>query len=187
MQILIMDEKRNFSCKLHVRTEELKANFGTRSTNRNYFHDSNSWSELQELQKLYKKLLLSDIEYAIEKKVEIDLWNYCFKDYITYLQLQVRNTRNTSGETSGNASKAISQSSNHGGVRRAAEVAGVDPNITLQWFLEMASGFFILLLEEVCTTFDLHFGYLFWSKLDFLVTFGGKKIKKHKKTYVSGG
>ena len=160
MQILIMDEKRNFSCKLHVRTEELKANFGTRSTNRNYFHDSNSWSELQELQKLYKKLLLSDIEYAIEKKVEIDLWNYCFKDYITYLQLQVRNTRNTSGEISGNASKAISQSSNHGGVRRAAEVAGVDPNITLQWFLEMASGFFILLLEEVCTTFDLDLPFL---------------------------
>ena len=155
-----MEEKRNFSCNIHGRTEQLKANFGLRSSNRNYFHDPGSWGELQELQKLYKKLLLSDIDYALEKKVEVDLWNFCFKDYITYLQLQVKSVRAGVGSNTEGNHKNIFQNTIHGGVRRTAEMGGVDPNVTLQWFLEMASGYFILLLEEMSATFDLHLPFL---------------------------
>ena len=55
---------------------------------------------------------------------------------------------------------SVLQHSGQGGVRRATEIVGVDLNITLQWFLEMANGFFILLLEEICTTFKLEFSFL---------------------------
>ena len=37
---------------------------------------------------MLEKLVLTDLTYALEKKVEIDLWNFCFKDYINYLQAQ---------------------------------------------------------------------------------------------------
>ena len=89
-------------------------------------------------------MLLSDLEYALDKKVEVDLWNFCFKDYIAYLQSQVKEFRAAQIEVS---------QRNHGS-RKAAEL-GIDPNITLQWFLGMASGFYILLLEEIRATFSL--------------------------------
>ncbi len=47
------------------------------------------WFRLQELQEVLSRLLLTDLQYALDKKVEIDLWNFCFKDYINYLQSQV--------------------------------------------------------------------------------------------------
>ena len=155
-----MEDVRNFSCKLYFKTEELKENFDANLCNRNFFHDQNSWKQLQELQKLYKKLLLSDIEYSLEKKIEIDLWNYCFKDYISFLQLQLKNDKNDVKDKTMNSPSSVLQHSSQGGVRRATEIVGVDLNITLQWFLEMANGFFILLLEEICTTFKLQFSFL---------------------------
>ena len=155
-----MEDVRNFSCKIYVKAEELKENFNANLCDRNFFHDQNSWKQLQELQKLYKKLLLSDIEYSLEKKIEIDLWNYCFKDYISFLQLQLKNDKNDVKDKSMTSPSSVLQHSSQGGVRRATEIVGVDLNITLQWFLEMANGFFILLLEEICTTFKLEFSFI---------------------------
>ena len=154
-----MEENRQFSSTIYVRTEELKSDFVSTNCNQNYYNDQKSWTQLQELQNLYKKLLLSDIEYSLEKKVEIDLWNFCFKDYITYLQLQLKNARELEKQKTNNTVPGVIQNSCQG-VRRAAETKGVDLNITLQWFLEMANGFFILLFEEICLTFDLHFTFL---------------------------
>ena len=155
-----MEDVRNFSCKIYVKAEELKENINANLCNRNFFHDQDSWKQLQELQKLYKKLLLSDIEYSLEKKIEIDLWNYCFKDYISFLQLNLKNDKNEAKEKTMTSPSSVLQHSGQGGVRRATEIVGVDLNITLQWFLEMANGFFILLLEEICTTFELEFSFL---------------------------
>ncbi len=56
------------------------------------------WFRLQELQEVLSRLLLTDLQYALDKKVEIDLWNFCFKDYINYLQSQV-NTLNYSNDS----------------------------------------------------------------------------------------
>lgn len=37
-------------------------------------------------QKIYEQVLLLDLEFAINKKVEQDLWNIGFKNYIDVLQ-----------------------------------------------------------------------------------------------------
>ena len=83
------------------------------------------------------KLEIFFTEYALDKKVEVDLWNFCFKDYIAYLQSQVKEFRAAQIEVS---------QRNHGS-RKAAEL-GIDPNITLHWFLGMASGFYILYIYK---------------------------------------
>ena len=155
-----MDEKRGFSCKLYVRAEQLKAHFSHKEASKNYFHEHNLWGELQELSKIYKKLILSDIVYALDKKVEVDLWNYCFKNFITHLQLQVKNAHISASGNLNRTTKTNFQSTSQGGVRRAAELAGSDPNITLQWFLETANGYFILLLEEICAIYDYSLPFL---------------------------
>jgi len=177
-----MEDNRNNSCKIYVRTEELKDFFNATSFKQNIFHDQNSWTQLQELQKLYKKLLLSDIEYSLEKKIEIDLWNYCFKDYITYLQLQIRNAKSNDKDKAHTAVPSVLQT-HQGGMRRAAEIGGPDLNITLQWFLEMASGFFILLLEEICIEFDLNFAFLRRNRFCFnnLTSDGNETLSKVRK------
>jgi len=177
-----MEVNRNNSCKIYVRTEELKDFFNATSFKQNIFHDQNSWTQLQELQKLYKKLLLSDIEYSLEKKIEIDLWNYCFKDYITYLQLQIRNAKSNDKDKAHTAVPSVLQT-HQGGMRRAAEIGGPDLNITLQWFLEMASGFFILLLEEICIEFDLNFAFLRRNRFCFnnLTSDGNETLSKVRK------
>ena len=43
----------------------------------------------QELQEIFSRLILTDLSYSLEKKVEIDLWNFCFKNQISNLQNQV--------------------------------------------------------------------------------------------------
>ena len=108
----------------------------------------------QELQKLYKQLLLSDLPYALEKKVEVDLWNYCFKDYIAYLQLEVNNfkTNKASSDNEELFGRHLEQR-NNGGVRRTTKLTGVDPDIALQWVLEFASGFYIALIQELRACF----------------------------------
>ena len=44
------------------------------------------WLKIQTLSDLQKSLLLSDLDFALEKKIEVELWNVCFKDLITFLQ-----------------------------------------------------------------------------------------------------
>uniref|UniRef100_A0A8C6V1Q4 Telomerase activating protein Est1-like N-terminal domain-containing protein n=1 Tax=Neogobius melanostomus TaxID=47308 RepID=A0A8C6V1Q4_9GOBI len=48
------------------------------------------WTSRQALQDVYQKMLVTDLEYALDKKVEQDLWNHAFKNQITTLQSQVQ-------------------------------------------------------------------------------------------------
>ncbi|XP_043941228.1 protein SMG7 isoform X2 [Protopterus annectens] len=86
------------------------------------------WTSRQALQDLYQKMLVTDLEYALDKKVEQDLWNHAFKNQITTLQSQAKNRANP------NRSE-------------------VQANLSL--FLEAASGFYTQLLQELCTVFSV--------------------------------
>ncbi|XP_069593858.1 nonsense-mediated mRNA decay factor SMG7 isoform X8 [Ranitomeya imitator] len=86
------------------------------------------WTSRQALQDLYQKMLVTDLEYALDKKVEQDLWNHAFKNQITTLQGQAKNRTNP------NRSE-------------------VQANLSL--FLEAASGFYTQLLQELCTVFNV--------------------------------
>ncbi|XP_028833074.1 nonsense-mediated mRNA decay factor SMG7 isoform X2 [Denticeps clupeoides] len=86
------------------------------------------WTSRQALQDLYQKMLVTDLEYALDKKVEQDLWNHAFKNQITTLQCQAKNRANP------NRSE-------------------VQANLSL--FLEAASGFYTQLLQELCTVFNV--------------------------------
>ncbi|XP_073346870.1 nonsense-mediated mRNA decay factor SMG7 isoform X1 [Pagrus major] len=86
------------------------------------------WTSRQALQDLYQKMLVTDLEYALDKKVEQDLWNHAFKNQITTLQSQAKNRANP------NRSE-------------------VQANLSL--FLEAASGFYTQLLQELCTVFNV--------------------------------
>ncbi|MEQ2169890.1 Protein smg7, partial [Goodea atripinnis] len=83
------------------------------------------WTSRQALQDLYQKMLVTDLEYALDKKVEQDLWNHAFKNQITTLQSQAKNRANP------NRSE-------------------VQANLSL--FLEAASGFYT---QELCTVFNV--------------------------------
>ncbi|XP_061436132.1 nonsense-mediated mRNA decay factor SMG7 isoform X2 [Lethenteron reissneri] len=86
------------------------------------------WTSRQNLQDVYQKMLLTDLEYALDKKVEQDLWNYAFKNQISSLQGQAKNRANPNrGE--------------------------VQTNLGL--FLEAASGFYTQLLQELCVVFEV--------------------------------
>ena len=80
-------------------------------------------SGIHSLRSLYRDIILSDLDYALDKKIEQELWNICFKTPISKLQ---SNNRNTSSQKSSN-------------------------NPLLQWFLESASGFYLVLVQESCT------------------------------------
>uniref|UniRef100_A0A8C5H371 Nonsense-mediated mRNA decay factor n=2 Tax=Gouania willdenowi TaxID=441366 RepID=A0A8C5H371_GOUWI len=73
-------------------------------------------------------MLVTDLEYALDKKVEQDLWNHAFKNQITTLQSQAKNRANP------NRSE-------------------VQANLSL--FLEAASGFYTQLLQELCNAFNV--------------------------------
>lgn len=91
-------------------------------------NDNDAWVCQQQLQKIYQQVLILDLEYALDRKVEQELWNLGFKNYIATLQLQAKDRKNPKrGE-----SQAL-----------------------LSWCLEAASGFYLTLLQEICTVFDL--------------------------------
>lgn len=91
-------------------------------------NDNDAWVCQQQLQKIYQQVLILDLEYALDRKVEQDLWNLGFKNYIATLQSQAKDRKNPKrGE-----SQAL-----------------------LSWCLEAASGFYLTLLQEICTIFDL--------------------------------
>lgn len=79
-------------------------------------------SGIYSLRSLYRDIILADLDYALDKKVEQELWNVCFKTPISKLQ----SNRNTTSSKKPN-------------------------NPLLQWFLESASGFYLVLVQEICT------------------------------------
>ncbi|ERE73619.1 protein SMG7 [Cricetulus griseus] len=138
LQIVIVGE--NVSFKSQMRTENLKSEEHLKSSNirqaevlKAEMTDSKLgpaevWTSRQALQDLYQKMLVTDLEYALDKKVEQDLWNHAFKNQITTLQGQAKNRANP------NRSE-------------------VQANLSL--FLEAASGFYTQLLQELCTVFNV--------------------------------
>jgi len=100
---------------------------------RKLYEDPETWSTQQELLRLFRKILISDLDYALEKKVEQILWNSCFKNFINHLQAATRDK---------NAK-----------IKASAQVS-------LSAVLENASGFYILLLEEIRYTFKLTVPFL---------------------------
>ena len=54
------------------------------------YEDKEAWASHQELTTLYRGLLITDLEFSLDKKVEQDLWNICFKNYIGHLQTKIR-------------------------------------------------------------------------------------------------
>ncbi|RUS91468.1 hypothetical protein EGW08_000792 [Elysia chlorotica] len=89
---------------------------------------SELWVSRQKLEDLYKRLLVLDLEYALDKKVEQDLWNHAFKNQISALQSQTKDRQNPK--------KSEAQAS-------------------LNLFLETASGFYLQFLQMICSTFKL--------------------------------
>ncbi|XP_059145650.1 nonsense-mediated mRNA decay factor SMG7-like isoform X3 [Physella acuta] len=86
------------------------------------------WVTRQKLEDLYKKMLLLDLEYALDKKVEQELWNHAFKNQINTLQTQAKDRQNPKK---------------------------VEAQASLNLFLETASGFYLQFLQMICSTFKL--------------------------------
>ncbi|XP_028394633.1 protein SMG7-like [Dendronephthya gigantea] len=92
------------------------------------------WSSCQSLQDLYKSILLSDLSYALEKKVEQELWNCAFKSHIDTMRQQMKDKK----------------------TNKKNELQAL-----LMLFLESASGFYIQLLNELCLKYALEVpGYI---------------------------
>lgn len=49
-------------------------------------NDDDVWTCQQQLQTVYHQVLVLDLEYALDKKVEQELWTLGFKNHITALQ-----------------------------------------------------------------------------------------------------
>ncbi|GAB6024350.1 hypothetical protein CHUAL_009519 [Chamberlinius hualienensis] len=105
------------------KTEDLKQKLSV-----DVLNDNEAWNNHQQLQDLYQQLLVTDLEYSLDKKVEQDLWNYGFKNQINLLQMKAKDRKNPQRN---------------------------DCQESLGWFLENASGFYLQLLQELCEAFDL--------------------------------
>lgn len=58
-----------------------------------WLNSNEVWADQHKLQNLYHQALVLDLEYALDKKVEQDLWNIGFKNHISSLQEIVRNKK----------------------------------------------------------------------------------------------
>lgn len=65
------------------KAEELKAKVSRHS---DLLNNSEAWSDQQQLQTIYHQVLVLDLEYALDKKVEQELWTLGFKNHIAALQ-----------------------------------------------------------------------------------------------------
>merc|ERR1719232_2043337 len=119
---------------LYFRSEELKKSLQGRG--RNPLKDSNNFAKVNEFIEVNKQLLIGDLDYALDKKTEVDLWNFGFKEVISGIQSEA-NSRSILDKDK----KSQAQSSLH-------------------WYLEYATGFYVLLLQEISVTYDLDLPFL---------------------------
>ncbi|PFX33294.1 protein SMG7-like [Stylophora pistillata] len=132
--------------------ETLKA--ALKSSVEDFIVGSEGWQSRQRLQDLYKSILLTDLESALDKKVEQDLWNSAFKSQVDFLRHQTKE-------------------------RKGPKKVEVQAVLTL--FLEAASGFYIQLLQELCLTYRLDIpGHVRSSQLGILEEINGNSspVKK---------
>lgn len=55
--------------------------------------EPHAWVDQQRLLNIYHQALVLDLEYALDRKVEQDLWNVGFKNYISILQEVIRDKK----------------------------------------------------------------------------------------------
>ena len=128
-------KRKEEAAQIYGKIEHLKSALGKKKS-KDCFNEVEIWSEMQEMQTLSRDLFLLDIEYALDKKVEVDLWNFCFKEYINHLQSASRD-------------RAPSR-------RKSASQA----QTTLTWFLEMSHGYYLSLLRSIQEKFNLDLPFL---------------------------
>ncbi|CAG9575437.1 unnamed protein product [Danaus chrysippus] len=118
----------NAAVQLLREAEELKQKILKYNSCISMLQDRSLWITQQQLQKVYQKVLVLDLDYALEKKVEQDLWNVGFKQQIEALQAISKDRKSV--------------------LRNEAQ--GM-----LSWVLQAAAGFYLCLLHQICTTFKL--------------------------------
>ena len=87
----------------------------------------------QNLENLYKSILLSDVQFALDNKIELELWNNAFKEHIDSFRyiIKERKSNNEKGEV----------------------------QAKLYMFLDASIGFYFQLLQEFCDKYDLDLPY----------------------------
>ncbi|XP_028029593.1 uncharacterized protein LOC114242580 [Bombyx mandarina] len=118
----------NAAVQMLREADELKQNILNFKSGTSMLQDQNIWTTQQQLQKIYQKVLVLDLDYALEKKVEQDLWNVGFKQQIEALQAISKDRKNPQ-RSEGQA--------------------------MLSLVLQAAAGFYLCLLHQICTTFKL--------------------------------
>ncbi|EEB12909.1 smg-7, putative [Pediculus humanus corporis] len=96
--------------------------------NKDLLTDNETWLTQQQLQRIYQQVLILDLEYALDKKIEQELWNHGFKNFIANLQNSAKDKKNPKHS---------------------------EAQAMLCWCLEAASGFYLTLLHEICAAYDL--------------------------------
>ncbi|KAJ0180910.1 hypothetical protein K1T71_002995 [Dendrolimus kikuchii] len=118
----------NAAVQMLREADELKQKISKFNNGTSMLQERSLWATQQQLQKIYQKVLILDLEYALDKKVEQDLWNVGFKQQIEALQAISKDRKNP--------------------LRSEGQAM-------LSWVLQAAAGFYLCLLHQICTTFKL--------------------------------
>ncbi|CAH2068204.1 unnamed protein product, partial [Iphiclides podalirius] len=118
----------NAAVQMLREADELKQKILNFNSGTSMLQDRSLWTTQQKLQNVYQKILMLDLDYALEKKVEQDLWNVGFKQQIEALQA-ISKDRKSPLRCEGQA--------------------------MLSWVLQAAAGFYLCLLHQICATFKL--------------------------------
>ncbi|KAL1420248.1 hypothetical protein MTO96_024468 [Rhipicephalus appendiculatus] len=109
---------------------------------------------------LLEELLLTDLEFALDKKVEQELWNSAFRNPIAAFQVKSTDKK---------------------------ERANGESHTMLSTLLETASGFYLQLFQKLCSVYDISFKYRL-KDLDFgilqWVKHDDPNVEKPKKSSV---
>ncbi|CAD5115406.1 DgyrCDS4383 [Dimorphilus gyrociliatus] len=139
-----MTKHKESSIKIYLeRVEELKKLLSEPSANFEIY------TARLELQDLYKKVIIMDVERALDNKLEQELWTHAFKNHINDLQAKTKNKSNPKR---------------------------IEMQATLNLFLEAASGFYTQLLLTLCHTFRVNLPFMTPSVLD-MYTLGHRQHK----------
>lgn len=118
----------NAAVQMLREADDLKLKISKFKSGTSMLQDRNIWVTQQQLQQIYQKVLVLDLDYALDKKVEQDLWNVGFKQQIEALQA-ISKDKKSPHRSEGQA--------------------------MLTWVLQAAAGFYLCLLHQICTTFKL--------------------------------
>ncbi|KAI5631466.1 est1 DNA/RNA binding domain-containing protein [Phthorimaea operculella] len=118
----------NAAVQMLREADELKQKILKFKSGTSMLQERSLWATQQQLQKVYQKVLILDLDYALDKKVEQDLWNIGFKHQIEALQAIAKDRKNP--------------------LRSEGQAM-------LSWVLQAAAGFYLCLLHQICTTFKL--------------------------------